>query len=274
MLVGGVFIMGANGVCVGVGSEIGQSFLAAGALVAALLALVIYRMVMRFLAKRETVELRFDTREFARGMAIGAGFIGASATAVVIAGGYVLTWNPEADPAVLVFAIGVNIGAAVCEELTFRGMLLQGIERISNRAVAVGVTALLFGGVHALNPAASVWSSIAIAIEAGVLLGTAYVWRRNLWFVIGLHFAWNTIEMLLGIPVSGHREPSLFLTSVHGNPLLSGGEFGIEASVVPVAISVVLSALMLCRAQARAKRDKPPRVDVVVDILVEESSRR
>lgn len=251
MLVGGVLIMGANAVCVGVGGENGPSFLAAGSVVAAVLALVLYRVVMRFLARRETVELRFDARELARGMAIGAGFIGASATAVVIAGGYELAWNPEADPSVVAFAIAVNLGAAVCEELAFRGMLLEGIERISNRAVAVGATALLFGGVHALNPAASVWSSVAIAIEAGVLLGTAYVWRRNLWFVIGLHFAWNTIEMLLGIPVSGHREPSLFLTSVHGNPWLSGGEFGIEASVVPVALSVILSVWMVRRAQVR-----------------------
>ena len=113
---------------------------------------------------------------------------------------------------------------------------------------AILVTAALFGGAHFFNPGADVWSSVAIAIEAGVLMGAGFAWRRSIPFVVGIHFAWNFVESMLGIPVSGHREPGLFVTHTHGPAILTGGSFGIEASVIPVLLSLVLSAGMLVLA--------------------------
>jgi uncharacterized protein len=37
-------------------------------------------------------------------------------------------------------------------------------------------------------------STIAIALEVGVLLAATYVVNRNLWLPIGLHFGWNFTE--------------------------------------------------------------------------------
>jgi hypothetical protein len=93
-----------------------------------------------------------------------------------------------------------------------------------------------------------VWSSIAIAVEAGGLMGAAFLWRRSLWLVIGLHASWNGIEQAIGIPVSGHVDPGLAITTVDGPALLTGGAFGLEASLVPVLVSVVISAGMLVAA--------------------------
>jgi membrane protease YdiL (CAAX protease family) len=250
MLIGGLAIMLVDGVCIGAGSELGLAFLIAGSLIAAGLAFIVYRVVMRFLAQRAVPELRFLPRELAGGALLGFGFLAASVAIVAVFGGYSIAWHPIDPLRTLLFVIALNLGAAVCEELTFRGFLLQGLERYGTSAIAVAVTALLFGGVHALNPDASLWSSLAIAIEAGVLMGTAFVWRRNLWFVIGMHFAWNSSEMLLGIPVSGHREPGLFTTTVHGSAWLTGGEFGIEASLVPVILSAILTAAIVMRKRS------------------------
>ncbi len=91
------------------------------------------------------------------------------------------------------------------------------------------------------------WSSLAIAVEAGVLLGAAFLWRRNIWFVIGLHFTWNTTVALLGIPVSGHPSNGVLTTHVSGAEWLTGGGFGLEASVVPVVVSVLIATAMLAR---------------------------
>jgi membrane protease YdiL (CAAX protease family) len=255
MLVGGGAIMAADGVCIGGGMQLGTAGGIVGPLLAVVLGLVVYRLVMTYLARREMPELRKPrAREFLGGALLGFGFLVTSFLIVVALGGFSVALNPidpvEADK-ILTLAIALNLGAAVCEELAFRGMLLQGIAKLGGPVVAVAITALLFGGVHALNPGATLWSSLAISIEAGVLMGCAFVWRRNLWFVIGLHWAWNTSEMLLGIPVSGHREPSLWLTTVHGNSWLTGGDFGIEASLVPVILGTILSALIISRARAR-----------------------
>ncbi len=129
----------------------------------------------------------------------------------------------------------------------FRGLALQALQERWGTRVALTVTALLFGLLHLANPGATVWSSLAIAVEAGVLLGAAFLWRRSLWFVIGLHFTWNATEALLGIPVSGHTSEGVLTTHVSGPEWLTGGGFGLEASVVPVVLSVLIATAMLTR---------------------------
>ncbi|MFF3926636.1 CPBP family intramembrane glutamic endopeptidase [Paenibacillus lactis] len=123
------------------------------------------------------------------------------------------------------------------------------------KPLALAVTSLFFGVAHLGNAGATLWSGFAIALEAGVLLGAAILWRRNLWFAIGLHFAWNTLEGLLGIPVSGHSAAGLFTVEVHGAALLTGGDFGLEGSIVPVVGSLLLSIPMLIGA-ARKRGDE------------------
>jgi membrane protease YdiL (CAAX protease family) len=71
-------------------------------------------------------------------------------------------------------------------------------------AIALLVSAAVFGRVHAGNPGASWVSSLSIALESGVLLGLAYAATRSLWLPIGLHFGWNfTAGGIFGAAVSG-----------------------------------------------------------------------
>lgn len=127
----------------------------------------------------------------------------------------------------------VQAGAAVTEELLFRGLALQALEQLWGSRAAIAVTSLFFGVAHLGADGATLWSGVAIAVEAGVLLGAAFLWRRSIWFVVGLHFAWNTTEHLLGIPVSGHTPEGLFTVDVHGSTLLTGGAFGLEGHSCP-----------------------------------------
>ncbi|MFI7453541.1 lysostaphin resistance A-like protein [Nonomuraea sp. NPDC049714] len=221
-------------------------------IVGAAAAIAVYWAVMRFVAGRPTPEIARAgaRREALFGAGIGLGFVLVSALLIAILGGYSFSWSGNGLSVVLTVA-AVSIGAAVTEELMFRGLALQALEQLWGGRVAVACTALLFGALHLGNPGATLWTSLAIAVEAGVLLGAAYLWRRNIWFVMGLHFAWNTTEGLLGIPVSGHVSPGLLTTEVTGPALLSGGGFGLEASIVPVVISLLLAVPMLVLAQRR-----------------------
>ncbi len=143
----------------------------------------------------------------------------------------------------------VQTGAAVTEELLFRGLALQALELLWGSRAALVITSLFFGVAHLGAEGASAWSALAIAVEAGVLLGAAFLWRRSIWFVVGLHCVWNTTVELLGIPVSGHTSDGLFTVDVHGSDLLTGGAFGLEASVVPVLAGVALAVPMLVLAR-------------------------
>ncbi|MEV4015596.1 CPBP family intramembrane glutamic endopeptidase [Nonomuraea angiospora] len=223
------------------------------AVVGAVAAVAVYWAVMRFVAGRPAPEIARDGagREALSGAGIGLGFVLGSALLIAAAGGYSFSWS-SGNPLPVVFAVAATaVGAAVTEELMFRGLALQALETLWGSRVALAITALLFGGMHLANPGATVWSSLAIAIEAGVLLGAAYLWRRSIWFVVGLHFAWNATEGLLGIPVSGHVSPGLLTAEVSGPALLTGGAFGLEASIVPVMMSLLLAVPMLVLAQRR-----------------------
>lgn len=222
-------------------------------IVGAAAAIAVYWAVMRFVAGRPTPEIARAgaRREALLGAGIGLGFMLVSALLIAILGGYSFSWS-SGNPLPVVFTVAATaLGAAVTEELMFRGLALQALERLWGSRAALAITALLFGALHLGNPAATAWSSLAIALEAGVLLGAAYLWRRNIWFVVGLHFAWNATVGLLGIPVSGHAAPGLLTAEVTGPALLTGGEFGIEASIVPVIVSVLLIVPMLVLAHRR-----------------------
>ncbi|MNN03967.1 CAAX amino terminal protease self- immunity [compost metagenome] len=165
---------------------------------------------------------------------------------IMALGGYSFQWASSADTSsVLIASIGSALGGAIVEELIFRGLMLQAIDQLGGRPLALAVTSLFFGIAHLGNPGATLWSGFAIALEAGVLLGAAFLWRRNLWFAMGLHFAWNSIEGLLGIPVSGHPATGLFTVKVHGAALLTGGNFGLEGSIVAVVVCLLVSIPML-----------------------------
>lgn len=222
-------------------------------LLGAALAVVVYRVVMRFVARRRTPEIaaRRAVPEALLGAAVGLGFVAVSAAVVTALGGYTFRVADVDLLAVVAPILAVTVGAAVTEELTFRGFALQAFERLLGSWTALAVTALFFGLTHLFNPGATAWSALAIAIEAGGLLGAAFLWRRNLWFVIGLHFAWNATVALLGIPVSGHAAPGLLVADVSGPSILTGGAFGIEGSLVTVALGALIAAPMLVLARRR-----------------------
>lgn len=134
--------------------------------------------------------------------------------------------------------IATAIIPGILEEVFFRGILFRWIEEWAGSWAALIVTAALFGVAHIMNPNATWFSSFAIAVEAGVLLGGAYMLTRSLWMPIGLHAAWNFFQgAIYDVPVSGVDQQGLVDARLSGPELLSGGTFGLEASVIALAIA-------------------------------------
>ncbi|QAY59603.1 CPBP family intramembrane metalloprotease [Microbacterium protaetiae] len=233
-----------------------STFVGAGTIptiLAVVTTLAAYGLVMRFVARRPMPELalRHALRDALIGAAIGAGFLAVSVGIITLLGGYRFTFDPTATVRALPGILAILVGGAVTEELLFRGLALQAIEKLGGSWIALGATAVLFGLIHAANPAATLWSSIAIAVEAGGLLGAAFLWRRSLWLVFALHATWNGLEQALGIPVSGHADPGVLIATVQGPAILTGGDFGLEASLVPMLVSLAITALLLVAAHRR-----------------------
>ncbi|MFF3642040.1 CPBP family intramembrane glutamic endopeptidase [Streptomyces sp. NPDC002564] len=216
-------------------------------------AVAVYAWVMRRLALRATPEIARAgaLREALFGGGVGLAFILIVLGLVTVLGGYSFSWAGHSVVPLVWSAVMTQINAAVCEELMFRGLALQALEQRWGSAVAIAVTAVFFGAAHLGGEDAGLWGAVAIAVEAGVLLGVAFLWRRSIWFVAGLHFTWNTVQQLAGVPLSGHTPDGLFNVQTHGSSALTGGDFGLEASAVPVLLSILIIVPMLVQARRR-----------------------
>lgn len=188
-----------------------------------------------------------------RGAGLGLLLFGVTIGVIAMFGGYrIAGWGSVSG---LIATLGIMCGVAVTEELLFRGVLFRLLEKGTGTAVALTVSGLLFGALHLVNPGATLWGALAIAAEAGVLLGAAYTVSRRLWLPIGLHLGWNFAESgLFGATDSGSSFHGGLVQGVaHGPAVLSGGGFGPEASIFAVLIGAIASAVLLRRA-ARAGR--------------------
>ncbi|MGY0500566.1 CPBP family intramembrane glutamic endopeptidase [Nocardia sp. FBN12] len=156
---------------------------------------------------------------------------------------------------------GSMASVAVTEELLFRGVVHRILEERTGSIVAIAVSSLIFGLIHLLNPGATLWGSLTIAVEGGALLAIAYTVTRSLWLPIGLHFAWNFTESgVFGTAVSGADvEPGLLRTVLSGPDLLTGATFGPEASLFALLCCLVPAVWLLRDAKLVARRPRAAR---------------
>ena len=191
-------------------------------------------------------------RELAVGVATGAGLL-ATAVALLAVGGVYRVSGFDAGYSPWVALLTTGLGAGIVEEIIFRGVALRLIEEWIGTWAAIGVTAVAFGASHLGNPQATWQGAVAIAAEAGVLLGAMYALTRSLWVVIGFHFAWNVVqESVFGLVVSGATSGEGWLvSSLTGPEWATGGIFGLEASLVTVIVATtagVVASVLLHRS--------------------------
>lgn len=217
------------------------------------------------------------------GKEVGAGLLGgfalfSLATGLVwLLGGIELIGVRRIADTQLVGWLAVGIASGMVEETLFRGVLLRHLEKLIGTWWALAATSVLFGGLHMVNPDATWAGAIGIMVEAGMLLGGAYLYTRRLWFAVGLHAAWNfTQGWVFSIPVSGTGDSiGILVTRRIGPEWLTGGKFGLEASVPAAGVATVAGLFLLWKAYQkgtfvapiwrRRRSDEAVRIDVDAD---------
>jgi len=221
----------------------------------AVLSITVYRLSARGLDRRRPDELarKGAAGAVGRGLLIGTGLCAATVGLIALLGGYRVLGLGSVGGMVGVF--GLMVGVAMTEELLFRGVLFRIVEQRAGTWGALGVTGVLFGAVHLVNPGASIVGALALAVEAGLMLGAAYAATRTLWVPIGVHLAWNALIVgVFSTTASGAPlTPGLLDATTAGPAVLTGGAFGPEASIVSVLVCSVATVLFLRRARATGR---------------------
>jgi membrane protease YdiL (CAAX protease family) len=190
-------------------------------------------------------------RELSAGSALGVLLIGGAALFIDAVSG--LAHRPGSGFPLAETAL-VFLPAVLHEELLFRGYAFQKL-RAWNRAAALLLFAVVFAALHARNPSVTLIGLGNIAL-GGILLGLAYERYLRLWFPIGLHLAWNLMTgPVLGHEVSGYEPGATLLVETGQGPAwLTGGEFGLEGSVILTIAEAAAIARLWKKGTTRAVR--------------------
>jgi len=226
-----------------------------------------YWMYVRTIEKRDLSELGFSgaPREFSLGSLTGVGLF-----ALVIATLWLLGYYRVGGFSfVLLTFVGALLGAfasGFAQELIFRAVIYRITEEWLGTWWAIAISALLFGLIHLTSAGATVFSALAVALQAGVLLAAAYALTHRLWLALGIHVGWDFAnDGVFGIGVagqSGQSLPGLLKVTLSGPGLLTGGRLGVEASVITVVIMVIAGIILLRMAKQNGQILSPRNVRI------------
>ena len=149
-----------------------------------------------------------------------------------------------------VFFYGLATG--IVEEMVFRGIIMSCLEKRLGRGIAVAVPSVLFGLLHIIGNELDFISIIQLIIAGSVvgILFSAIAYESNsIWNNALVHGIWN-IFMGTGILHIGNYADSESIFSFvlkNDSFLISGGDFGIEASVISIFAYLLFTGIAVYR---------------------------
>lgn len=221
-------------------------------------ALASYGLYMRFAEKRRVSELSpvKALPELGVGLLVGALMVTAVVGLLAALGVYQVTGSADLSPALLTPLAQMTF-VGVFEEVLCRGIVFGIVEQSLGSRAALAISSLLFGLAH-LPGASSGWLVVGIAAIAGAFFTAAFLMTRRLWLCIGIHVAWNyTLGTVFSVAVSGRESTGLLRGTLTGADWLTGGAYGLEASVLTPLILVGVGAFFLWKAGERGHLRTP-----------------
>jgi membrane protease YdiL (CAAX protease family) len=222
-------------------------------LVVCVVMILTYKLIIRRLGEQPRDDLSGPraARQLVGGFGIGLALFSVIVAVAAALKVYRIVGIGDAD-FLLIAVITNGLFPAVSEELLYRGIIFRWFEEFAGTWAALLISSVLFGAAHFQNPNASVLAAVGVALEGGLLLGGAYMLTRRLWLPMGIHASWNLTQGgVFDIPISGNDAHGLVEAELQGPAVLSGGGFGLEASLIAIVIST-LFALHLIRRAVRA----------------------
>ena len=243
------------------GMEKEEKMLFTGIVVASL-SIVTYTWLFRFYEKRRITEL--SVKGIGKNLSLGIcmGIALQSLTILVIYLNKGFTVISVNSMLFMLPSLAMAFTSAIFEEILFRGIIFRITEEKLGSYWALIISAAIFGAMHLANPHSSILAALGLAIQAGLLLAAAYIFSRNLWFPIAIHFAWNfTQSGIFGVSTSGNNMGKpLLTTKIEGAEWFTGGQFGPEASIQATVFCLIATIVLMLFNHKQRRIIKPYRL--------------
>lgn len=221
-------------------------------IVSAIGVLFTYWAYVRYIEKRPVSELSRlrALPEIGIGLLIGASMVAGEIGILYASGNYEMTgangWTMK-----ITLPIAEMIFVGVFEEVLCRDIIFRITEESLGSWVAIVISALLFGLAHVPGDGAGILA-IGITVVAGAFFAAAYMLTRRLWLCIAIHAAWNyTLGSIFSIAVSGRDSKGILIGKLTGPEWITGGTYGLEASILTLITLTAVGGYFLWLARAR-----------------------
>lgn len=145
-----------------------------------------------------------------------------------------------------------GFGTGIVEEMLFRGVIMSLLEYRFNRAAAIIVPSVLFGLLHIMGNELDFISAIQLVAAGsmvGILFSLVTYESGNIWNSALIHGVWNMVMVGGMLHIGDTTSENAIYNYVLETKsfLLTGGDFGVEASVVAVAVYLAAAVLAGCQ---------------------------
>lgn len=159
-----------------------------------------------------------------------------------------LSQSPNAIINQISFTLFVNaLAAAIVEEFVLRGVLMGYIESQFNIQIAIVTTAIFFATIHLLNGVSSALDILRLLISGtlvGVMFGLLTFIFKSVWASITVHLFWNSFQLISLTTDLSRSEFLQYRMNVH-DLWITGGQYGIETSIISIMGYLVMIVLLL-----------------------------
>ncbi|MCQ4921539.1 CPBP family intramembrane metalloprotease [Tissierella carlieri] len=141
-----------------------------------------------------------------------------------------------------------GIGAGVVEEMVFRGIIMHTLESRWNKVVAILIPSMAFGLLHLIGKEMNFISILLLfvaGISVGILFSLITYESGSVWCSAIIHGVWNCIMIggILNIGPTYDSEAIFSYILKSKSIIITGGDFGIETSIVSVFGYIIFALL-------------------------------
>lgn len=162
---------------------------------------------------------------------------------------------------VVVTGIGLySIAGGIVEEMVFRGIIMGFIRKNYNIKSAVIIPSVLFGLMHIIGNELSLISILQLIVAGttvGVMFSLIMYQSDNFWNNALVHAMWNMSTLgLLHVGTEPYDSAVYTYVLKADNIFITGGDFGIESSVISIIgyVLVIAVAVFIIRKDKSGKR--------------------
>jgi membrane protease YdiL (CAAX protease family) len=208
-------------------------------------------------------------RDLGLGIVGGVGLIAAVIGILWLLGDYHVTGTNQWT--VLLAPLAADVPSAVIQQAVFAGIIFRITEQYLGTWWALLIAVALFGLVHLLLLSEMTMTGLFAILVGGVLFMAAYVCTRRLWLSSSLHATLDfTVDAIFGVgayKLSGVAAVGVLSAQLSGPSVLTGGAFGVEASIVTLGLLLAAALVLLLWAERHGQvvppswRHVQPRVE-------------